>query len=162
MIYIRYGRQAPNKARELRQFRFLKAESDSAGVSLGVIDVREVGSDIVLDLQWVNKSGNSIGYSGAYELYRLKHGKWEIIETELSFTDIAYCINSGSISKISYTIPGHVNMISGARYCLQTEFRFQYGDECSEPLKNRLEFEVVKAAEYIMKEAYTYRSEQGF
>ena len=162
VIYIRYGRQAPSKARELGQFRFLKAESDSAGVSFEVINVREVGSDVVLDLQWVNKSGSSIGYSGAYELYRLKGGKWEKIETELSFTDIAYCINSGSVGRISYTIPGHVDMISGERYCLQTEFQFQYGDDYSEPLKNRLEFEVVKATEYIMKEAYTYRSEQDF
>ena len=113
-------------------------------------------------MQWVNKSGSSIGYSGAYELYRLKGGKWEKIETELSFTDIAYCINSGSVGRISYIIPGHVDMISGERYCLQTEFQFQYGDDYSEPLKNRLEFEVVKATEYIMKEAYTYRSEQDF
>ena len=148
--------------RELGQFRFLKAESDSAGVSFEVVNVREVGSDVVLDLQWVNKSGSSIGYSGAYELYRLKGGKWEKIETELSFTDIAYCINSGSVGRISYTIPGHVDMISGERYCLQTEFQFQYGDDYSEPLKNRLKFEVVKATEYIMKEAYTYRSEQDF
>ncbi len=162
VIYIRYSRQAPDKARELGQFRFLKAESDSAGVSFEVVNVREVGSDVVLDLQWVNKSGSSIGYSGAYELYRLKGGKWEKIETELSFTDIAYCINSGSVGRISYTIPGHVDMISGERYCLQTEFQFQYGDEYFEPLKNRLEFEVVKATEYIMKEAYTYRSEQDF
>lgn len=49
VIYIRYGRQAPDKAREFGQFRFLKAESDSAGVSFEVINVREVGSDVVLD-----------------------------------------------------------------------------------------------------------------
>ena len=69
VIYIRYGRQAPSKARELGQFRFLKAESDSAGVSFKVINVREVGSDVVLDLRWVNNSGNPIAYGEAYELY---------------------------------------------------------------------------------------------
>ena len=163
VIYIRYGRQVSDtNVREIGQFRFLKTESDSVGVSFKVINVRKVESDFVLDLQWVNKSGNSIGYSGAYELYRLKGGKWGKIETELNFTDISYCINSGSVGRISYTIPGHVDMISGERYRLQTEFQFQYGDEYSEPLKNRLEFEIVKATEYIVKEAYTYRSEQDF
>lgn len=83
VIYIRYGRQTPNKARELGQFRFLKAESDSAGVSFEVISVREVGSDVVLDLRWVNNSGNPIAYGEAYELYRLKDGKWEKIDTKL-------------------------------------------------------------------------------
>ena len=53
-------------------------------------------------------------------------------------------------------------MTSGERYRLQTESRFQHVDEYSEPLGNRLEFEVVKATEYIMKEAYTYRSEHTF
>ena len=162
VIYIRYGRQTPNKARELGQFRFLKAESDSAGVSFEVINVREVGSDAVLDLRWVNNSGNPIAYGEAYELYRLKDGNCEKIDTKLFFPDIAYSINSDSVGRISYTIPGHVDMIAGERYRLQTEFRFQYGDEYSEPLKNRLEFEVVKATEYIMKEAYTYRSEHDF
>lgn len=162
VIYIRYGRQAPDKARELGQFRFLKAESDSAGVSFEVVNVREVGSDVVMDLQWVNNSGNPIAYGEAYELYRLKDGKWEKIDTKLFFPDICYCINSGSVGRISYTIPGHVGMIAGERYRLQTEFRFQYGDEYFELLKNRLEFEVVKATEYIMKEAYTYRSEHDF
>lgn len=162
VIYIRYGKQAPDKAREFGQFRFLKAESDSAGVSFKVVNVREVGSDVVMDLQWVNNSGNPIAYGEAYELYRLKDGKWEKIDTKLFFSDICYCISSGSVGKISYTIPGHVDMISGERYRLQTEFRFQYRDEYSEPLKNRLEFEVVKATEYIMKEAYTYRSEHDF
>ena len=162
VIYIRYGKQAPDKAREFGQFRFLKAESDSAGVSFEVINVREVGSDVVLDLRWVNNSGNPIAYGEAYELYRLKDGKWEIIDTKLFFPDICYCINSGSVGRISYTIPGHIDMTEGERYRLQTEFRFQYGDEYFEPLKNRLEFEVVKATEYIMKEAYTYRSEHDF
>ena len=162
VIYIRYGRQAPNKARELGQFRFLKAESDSAGVSFEVINVREVGSDVVLDLRWVNNSGNPIAYGEAYELYRLKDGKWEIIDTKLFFPDICYCINSGSVGRISYTIPGHIDMTEGERYRLQTEFRFQYGDEYFEPLKNRLEFEIVKATKYVPKEAYTYRSEHDF
>ena len=53
-------------------------------------------------------------------------------------------------------------MTAGERFRLQTEFRFQYGDEYSEPLKNLLEFEIVKAAEYIPKESYTYRSEHDF
>lgn len=144
VIYIRYGRQAPGKARELGQFRFLKAESDSAGVSFEVINVREVGSDAVLDLRWINNSGNPIAYGEAYELYRLKDGKWEIIDTKLFFPDICYCINSGSVGRVSYTIPGHIDMTEGERYRLQTEFRFRYGDEYSEPLKNRLEFEAVK------------------
>ena len=162
VIYIRYGRQTPNKARELGQFRFLKAESDSAGVSFEVINVREVGSDVVLDLRWVNNSGNPIAYGEAYELYRLKDGKWEKIDTKLFFPDICYCINSGSVGRISYTIPGHVDMIAGERYRLQTEFQFQYGDEYFKPLKNRFEFEIVKATEYVPKEAYIYRSEHDF
>ena len=144
VIYIRYGRQTPNKARELGQFRFLKAESDSAGVSFEVINIREVGSDVVLDLRWINSSGNPIAYGEAYELYRLKDGKWEKIDTKLFFPDICYCINSGSVGRISYTIPGHIDMTEGERYRLQTEFRFQYGDGYFEPLKNRLEFEIVK------------------
>ena len=53
-------------------------------------------------------------------------------------------------------------MTEGERYRLQTEFRFQYGDEYFEPLKNRLEFEIVKATKYVPKEAYTYRSEHDF
>ena len=162
VIYIRYGRQAPSKARELGQFRFLKAESDSAGVSFEVINVREVGSDVVLDLRWVNNSGNPIAYGEAYELYRLKDGKWEKIDTKLFFPDICYCINSGSVGRISYTIPGHIDMTEGERYRLQTEFRFQYGDEYFEPLKNRLEFEIVKATEYVPNGSYIYRSEHDF
>ena len=162
VIYIRYGRQAPDKAREIGQFRFLKAESDSAGVSFEVINVREVGSDVVLDLQWVNNSGNPIEFGKSYELYRLKEGNWKEIDTELFFPDVCYSINSGSVGGVSYTIPGHVDMTAGERFRLQTEFRFQYGDEYCEPLKNLLEFEIVKAAEYIPKESYTYRSEHDF
>ena len=162
VIYIRYGRQAPDKAREIGQFRFLKAESDSAGVSFEVINVREVGSDVALDLQWVNNSGNPIEFGKSYELYRLKEGNWKEIDTELFFPDICLSINSGSVGGVSYTIPGHVDMIAGERYRLQTEFRFQNGDEYSEPLKNRLEFETVKAAEYVPKGSYIYRSEHDF
>ena len=161
VTYIRCNRHMSTpKAKEIGNFRFLNAESDAEGVSFEIINAREVGSDVVLDLRWVNRSGKPIEYGEAYELYRLKGGKWEKIETELNFTAIAYCINSGAVGRISYTIPTYVDMISGERYRLQTKFRFQYGDEHSEPLKNRLEFEVVKATEYIMKEAYTYRSEQ--
>ena len=162
VIYIRYGRQAPDKAREIGQFRFLKAESDSAGVSFEVINVREVGSDVVLDLQWVNNSGNPIEFGKSYELYRLKEGNWKEIDTELFFPDICLSINSGSVGGVSYTIPGHVDMIAGERYRLQTEFRFQNGDEYLKPLKNLLVFEIVKAAEYIPKESYAYRSEHDF
>ena len=161
VTYIRCNRHMSTpKAKEIGNFCFLNAESDAEGVSFEIINAREVGSDVVLDLRWVNRSGKPIEYGEAYELYRLKGGKWEKIETELNFTAIAYCINSGAVGRISYTIPAHVDMISGERYRLQTEFRFQYGDEYSEPLKNRLEFEVVKATEYIMKESYTYRSKQ--
>lgn len=162
VIYIRYGRQAPDKAREIGQFRFLKAESDSAGVSFEVINVREVGSDVVLDLQWVNNSGNPIEFGKSYELYRLKEGNWKEIDTELFFPDICLSINSGSVGGVSYTIPGHVDMIAGERYRLQTEFRFQNGDEYLKPLKNRLEFEIVKATEYVPKGSYIYRSEHDF
>ena len=163
VTYIRCVRHMSTpKAREIGNFRFLNAESDAEGVSFEIINAREVGSDVVLDLRWVNRSGKPIEYGEAYELYRLKGGKWEKIETELNFTAIAYCINSGADGRISYTIPAYVDMISGERYRLQTEFRFQYGDEYSEPLKNLLEFEIVKAAEYIPKESYTYRSEHDF
>ena len=160
VVYIRCGKRAPDtKVREIGQFRFLKAESDSTGVSFEVINVRKVGSDFVLDLRWINNSGDSVVYGKAYEMYRLKDGEWGKIETELSFPDISYCINSGSVGGISYTIPGRVDLIAGEKYRLQTEFQFQYGNEYSKPLKNRLDFEIVKAAEYIMKEAYIYRPE---
>lgn len=150
------------KTKEIGKFRFLNDKSDAEGVSFEVIGVREVGSDIVLNLLWVNNSGNPIEYGKAYELYRLKEENWKEIDTELFFPDICYSINSGSVGGISYTIPGHVDMTAGERYRLQTEFRFQNGDEYSEPLKNLLVFEIVKAAEYIPKESYAYRSEHGF
>lgn len=160
---IRRNRQMPApKAKEIGKFRFLNGKSDAEGVSFEVIGVREVGSDVVLDLLWVNNSGNPIEYGKAYKLYRLKEENWKEIDTELFFPDVCYSINSGSVGGISYTIPGHVDMTAGERYRLQTEFRFQNGDEYSEPLKNLLVFEIVKAAEYIPKESYAYRSEHGF
>ena len=150
------------KTKEIGKFRFLNDKSDAEGVSFEVIGVREVGSDVVLDLLWVNNSGNPIEYGKAYKLYRLKEENWKEIDTELFFPDVCYSINSGSVGEVSYTIPGHVDMTAGERYRLQTEFRFQNGDEYSEPLKNLLVFEIVKAAEYIPKESYTYRSEHDF
>lgn len=160
---IRRNRQMPApKAKEIGKFRFLNDKSDAEGVSFEVIGVREVGSDVVLDLLWVNNSGNPIEYGKAYKLYRLKEENWKEIDTELFFPDVCYSINSGSVGGVSYTIPGHVDMTAGERFRLQTEFRFQYGDEYCEPLKNLLEFEIVKAAEYIPKESYTYRSEHDF
>lgn len=150
------------KTKEIGKFRFLNDKSDAEGVSFEVIGVREVGSDVVLDLLWVNNSGNPIEYGKAYKLYRLKEENWKEIDTELFFPDVCYSINSGSVGEVSYTIPGHVDMTAGERFRLQTEFRFQYGDECSEPLKNLLVFKIVKAAEYIPKESYTYRSEHDF
>lgn len=161
VTYIRCNRHMSTpKAKEIGNFRFLNAESDAEGVSFEIINAREVGSDVVLDLRWVNRSGKPIEYGASYELFRRADGKWVKIEPEPIFPSIGYSINSGFTAELSYTIPAYVDMISGERYRLQTEFRFQYGDEYSEPLKNRLEFEVVKATEYIMKESYTYRSEQ--
>ena len=142
VIYIRYGRQATSKARELGQFRFLKAESDSAGVSFEVINVREVGSDVVLDLRWINSSGNPIVYGEAYELYRLKDGNWEKIDTKLFFPAIVYSINSGSVGRISYTIPAQYKLIPNERYRFQATFQFQCGSELSGTMVNSLEFEV--------------------
>lgn len=144
VIYIRYGRQATSKARELGQFRFLKAESDSAGVSFEVINVREVGSDVVLDLRWINSSGNPIVYGEAYELYRLKDGKWEKIEAEpeLIFPSIAYSINSGFTADHSYTIPAQYKPSPNERYRFQATFQFQRGSELSGTMVNSLEFEV--------------------
>ena len=142
VIYIRYGKQVPDKARELGQFRFLKAESDSAGVSFEVINVREVGSDVVLDLRWINSSGNPIVYGEAYELYRLKDGNWEKIDTKLFFPAIAYSINSGSVGRISYTIPAQYKLIPNERYRFQATFQFQCGSELSGTMVNSLEFEV--------------------
>ena len=86
---IRRNRQmsAP-KAKEIGKFRFLNDKSDAEGVSFEVIGVREVGSDVVLDLLWVNNSGNPIEYGKAYELYRLKEENWKEIDTELFFPDV--------------------------------------------------------------------------
>ena len=133
VIYIRYGRQATSKARELGQFRFLKAESDSAGVSFEVINVREVGSDIVLELRWVNRSGKPI-----------QDGKWEKIEAEpeLIFPAIAYSINSGFTADHSYRIPAQYKPSPNERYRFQATFQFQRGSELSGTMVNSLEFEV--------------------
>ena len=156
ITYIRCDRHMSTpKAKEIGSFRFLNAESDAEGVSFEVINAREVGSNCVLDLRWVNRSGKPIEYGASYELFRRADGKWVKIEPEPIFPSIGYIINSGFTAELSYTIPPHVDMISGERYRLQTEFRFQYGDEYSEPLKNRLEFEVMKATEYIMKDTPT-------
>lgn len=144
VIYIRYGRQAPGKARELGQFRFLKAESDSAGVSFEVINVREVGSDAVLDLRWVNRSGKPIQYGASYELFRRKDGKWVKIEPEpeLIFPSIGYSINSGFTAELSYTIPAQYKLSPNERYRFQATFQFQRGSELSGTMVNSLEFEV--------------------
>lgn len=144
VIYIRYGRQTPNKARELGQFRFLKSESDSAGVSFEVINVREVGSGIVLELRWVNRSGKPIQYGASYELFRRKDGKWEKIEAEpeLIFPSIAYSINSGFTADHSYRIPAQYKPSPNERYRFQAIFQFQRGSELSEEMINSLEFEV--------------------
>lgn len=144
VIYIRCGRQAPVKARELGQFRFLKAESDSAGVRFEVINVREVGSDAVLDLRWVNRSGKPIQYGASYELFRRKDGKWEKIEAEpeLIFPAIAYSINSGFTADLSYRIPAQYKLSPNERYRFQATFQFQCGSELSEKMINSLEFEV--------------------
>ena len=144
VIYIRYGRQATSKARELGQFRFLKAESDSAGVSFEVINVREVGSDAVLDLRWVNRSGKPIQYGASYELFRRKDGKWVKIEPEpeLIFPSIGYSINSGFTAELSYTIPAQYKLIPNERYRFQATFQFQRGSELSGEMINSLEFEV--------------------
>ena len=144
VIYIRYGRQAPDKAREFGQFRFLKAESDSAGVSFEVINVREVGSGIVLELRWVNRSGKPIQYGASYELFRRKDGKWEKIEAEpeLMFPSIAYSINSGFTADHSYWIPAQYKPSPNERYRFQAIFQFQRGSELSGEMINSIEFEV--------------------
>lgn len=163
VTYIRCNRHMSTpKAKEIGNFRFLNAESDAEGVSFEIINAREVGSDVVLDLRWVNRSGKPIEYGASYELFRRADGKWVKIEPEPIFPSIGYSINSGFTAELSYTIPAYVDMTAGERFRLQTEFRFQYGDEYCEPLKNLLEFEIVKAAEYIPKESYTYRSEHDF
>lgn len=76
------------KTKEIGKFRFLNDKSDAEGVSFEVIGVREVGSDIVLDLLWVNNSGNPIEYGKAYELYRLKEENWK--EIDMSYSSPIY------------------------------------------------------------------------
>lgn len=61
VTYIRcYRHMSIPKAKEIGNFRFLNAESDAEGVSFEIINVREVGSDVVLDLRWVNRSGKPL------------------------------------------------------------------------------------------------------
>lgn len=69
VTYIRCNRHMSTpKAKEIGNFRFLNAESDAEGVSFEINNAREVGSDVVLDLRWVNRSGKPIEYGEAYEL----------------------------------------------------------------------------------------------
>lgn len=83
VTYIRCNRHMSTpKAKEIGNFRFLNAESDAEGVSFEIINAREVGSDVVLDLRWVNRSGKPIQYGASYELFRRKDGKWVRIEAE--------------------------------------------------------------------------------
>ena len=105
---------------------------------------REVGSGIVLDLRWVNRSGKPIEYGASYELFRRKDGKWEKIEAEpeLIFPSIAYSINSGFTAELSYTIPAQYKLSPNERYRFQATFQFQCGSELSGTMVNSLEFEV--------------------
>lgn len=109
-----------------------------------MINVREVGSDVVLDLRWVNRSGKPIQYGASYELFRRKDGKWEKIEAEpeLMFPSIAYSINSGFTADLSYRIPAQYKLSPNERYRFRATFRFQRGSELSEKMINSLEFEV--------------------
>ena len=109
-----------------------------------MINVREVGSDVVLELRWVNRSGKPIQYGASYELFRRKDGKWEKIEAEpeLIFPSIAYSINSGFTADHSYTIPAQYKLIPNERYRFQATFQFQRGSELSGTMVNSLEFEV--------------------
>lgn len=77
VTYIRCVRHMSTpKAKEIGKFRFLNAESDAEGVSFEIINAHQVGSDCVLDLRWVNRSGKTIEYGASYELFRRANGKW--------------------------------------------------------------------------------------
>lgn len=144
VTYIRCVRyMSTPKAKEIGKFRFLNAESDGEGVSFEIINAREVGSGIVLDLRWVNRSGKPIEYGASYELFRRKDGKWEKIEAEpeLIFPSIAYSINSGFTADLSYWIPAQYKPSPNERYRFQATFRFQRGSELSGTMVNSLEFE---------------------
>lgn len=155
---IRRNRQmsAP-KAKEIGKFRFLNDKSDAEGVSFEIINAREVGSDCVLDLRWVNRSGKTIEYGASYELFRRENGKWVKIEPEpeLIFPSIGYSINSGFTAELSYTIPSQYKLSPDERYRFQATFRFQRGSELSEKMINSLEFE----AEGEIDSNGIYRSE---
>lgn len=145
VTYIRCVRHMSTpKAKEIGKFCFLNAESDAKGVSFEIINAREVGSNCVLDLRWVNRSGKTIEYGASYELFRRKDGKWEKIEAEpeLIFPSIAYSINSGFTADHSYTIPAQYKLIPNERYRFQATFQFQRGSELSGTMVNSLEFEV--------------------
>ena len=146
VTYIRCDRHMSTpKAKEIGKFRFLNAESDSAGVSFEVVNVREVGSDCVLDLRWVNRSGKTIEYGASYELFRRADGKWVKIEPEpeLIFPSIGYSINRGFTAELSYTIPAQYKLSPNERYRFQATFQFQCGSELSGEMINSLEFEAV-------------------
>ena len=145
VTYIRCVRHMSTpKAKEIGKFRFLNAESDAEGVSFEIINAREVGSDCVLDLRWVNRSGKTIEYGASYELFRRENGKWVKIEPEpeLIFPSIGYSINSGFTAELSYTIPSQYKLSPDERYRFQAAFQFQRGSELSGEMINSLEFEV--------------------
>ena len=145
VTYIRCDRHMSTpKAKEIGKFRFLNAESDGEGVSFEIINAREVGSGIVLDLRWVNRSGKPIQYGASYELFRRKDGKWEKIEAEPEpiLPAIAYSINSGFTADHSYRIPAQYKPSPNERYRFQATFQFQRGSELSGTMVNSLEFEV--------------------
>lgn len=163
VIYVRYGRQNTDlRIRDIGNIRFFEAGRDAEGVRFEAVDVHEIGSDTVLEVRWVNRSGMPIRYGADYELYRLTDSGWEKIEPEFTFPAIAYGINSGSSRALSYTIPEQIGLIPGVRYRLQAKYQLQSGDKYSEPMENNLEFEVTGMNDYSMEEAYTYHSEQGF
>ena len=146
VTYIRCNRHMSTpKAKEIGNFRFLNAESDAEGVSFEIINAREVGSDCVLDLRWVNRSGKTIEYGASYELFRREKGKWVKIEPEpvLIFPSIGYSINSGFTAELSYTIPSQYKLSPNERYRFQAAFQFRRGSELSGKMINSLEFEAV-------------------
>ena len=128
-----------------RKVSFFNAESDAEGVSFEIINAREVGSDCVLDLRWVNRSGKTIEYGASYELFRREKGKWVKIEPEpvLIFPSIGYSINSGFTAELSYTIPSQYKLSPDERYRFQAAFQFRRGSELSGKMINSLEFEAV-------------------
>lgn len=134
VTYIRCDRHMSTpKAKEIGKFRFLNAESDAEGVSFEIINAREVGSDCVLDLRWVNRSGKTIEYGASYELFRRENGKWVKIEPEpvLIFPSIGYSINSGFTAELSYTIPSQYKLTLTRDIAFRQHFNFGAGSELS-------------------------------